>query len=33
MELDIHYLAEEFDESNEEHIETLREQGNKPFEV
>lgn len=33
MELDIHYLAEEFDESNEEHIETLREQNNKPFEV
>lgn len=33
MELDIHYLAEEFDESNEEHIETLREQDNKPFEV
>ena len=33
MELDIYYLAEEFDESNEEHIETLREQGNKPFEV
>ena len=33
MELDIHYSAEDFDESNEEHIETLREQDNKPFEV
>ena len=33
MEQDIHYLAEEFDASNEEHIETLHEQGNEPFEV
>lgn len=33
MEMDIHYCAEPFDDKNEEHIETLREQNNKPFEV
>jgi hypothetical protein len=33
MEMDIHYSAELFDESNEDHVETLKEQNNKPFEV
>ena len=33
MELDIHYLVESFDDKNEEHIEILKEQDNKPFEI
>ena len=33
MEMDIHHSAELFDESNEDHVETLKEQNNKPFEV
>ena len=33
MEQDIQYLAEIYDPENEDHIETMREQNNKPFEV
>lgn len=33
MEMDIHYFVEDFDDSNEEHVDTLREQNGKPFEV
>jgi hypothetical protein len=33
MEQDIQYLAEIYDPENEDHVETMREQNNKPFEV
>ena len=33
MEYDIHYIAEPFDPKNEDHLETLKEQDNKPFEI
>lgn len=33
MEQDIAYFAENYDPENEEHIETMREQNNKPFEI
>lgn len=33
MELDIFYFVDDFDESNEEHVDILREQNGKPFEV
>ena len=33
MEQDIQYLAEPYDPENEDHIETMREQGGKPHEI
>ena len=33
MENDIHYLAEEYNESNEDHLETLKEQKGVPFKI
>ena len=33
MEQDIHYLAIVYNPEDEEHIETMREQGNKPHEI
>lgn len=33
MEQDIQYFAEIYDPENEDHIMTMREQSNKPFEV
>ena len=33
MEQDIQYLAELYDPENDDHVETMREQGNKPHEI
>lgn len=33
MEMDIHYFVEPFDDKNDEHIEILKEQNNRPFEI
>ena len=33
MEQDIQYFAELYDPENEDHVETMREQGNKPHQI
>jgi hypothetical protein len=33
MEQDIHYFVVEYDPTDEEHLMTMREQDNKPYEI